>query len=205
MTSTLFPPPPLTDATNRLLVLLEQHQTCPDLAAELQQQRGLARLLDEHRQRGEEILAAWRTAVSHRWECEVAAQRAFMLAQRQLKTHYEADPARAQLLVPAQRTGSSTPGDLLVEVRRLAASLELLSPPPPFARAAIADLLATSNELELALGETTRLEAQRRALLAEQRIAINFYTQAYNRARGVVTSCIGEHELPPITDDGYNI
>lgn len=200
----LFLMPPFPDAASRLVALLERHSaTFPSLEEELSQQRALAQVLAEHRQRSEQALSAWRAAISQRWDCEVGAQRAYGAVQRQLADYYGADPAYAQLIAPAHPGGASTPADLLHEVRRLVASLELLTPRPPFADEATARLQAATQELARAIDQTARCEAERRSILTEQRIAANLYERAYDRARRHLVRYLGEQALalPPTCPD----
>jgi hypothetical protein len=187
---------PVSDAASHLVALLERHrETFPPLDEELAQQRSLRQLLCEHRTRGEQALSAWRAAISRRWECEVNAQRAYTAVQRQLGEYYLCDAAYAQLIAPAHPGSASTPTDLLHEVRRLEASLELLSPPPPFAAAASDRLRAAGVELALAIEQTLRCETERRSVLTEQRIARNLYERAYDRARRQLARFLGEHAV----------
>lgn len=197
-------PSPLPDATTQLIALLERHrERYPELADELAHQQTLSRVLTEHRQRGAEALGAWRAALSRRWECEVRAQRAYSAVQRQLAAYYGPDRAYAQLIAPGHPESASTASDLLHDVRRLCASLELLAPRPPFAAEAIAQLQAAGDDLERAVDQTSRCEAERRSVLTEQRIAVNLYERAYARARRHLAGFLGEQAvgLPPVCPD----
>lgn len=187
---------PLPDAASHLVLLLERHsEAFPQLERELRQQRALAQTVAEHLQRGERALAAWRVALSRRWECEVHAQRVYSRVQRQLGDYLGPDPLYAQLIAPAHQPSASTPSDLLHELRRLTASLELLVPRPPFADEAADQLQAAAQRLAWSIEETTRCEAERRGVLTEQRIAINLYNQAYDRARCLLARCVGDPSL----------
>jgi hypothetical protein len=187
---------PFPEATSRLVSLLERHsEHFPPLAEELAQQRALAELLAEHHRRGECALSAWRAALSLRWEREVDAQRAYSAVQRELAACYGGDPAYAQLIAPAHPGGASTPSDLLHEVRRLEASLELLAPRPPFAAAAAARLRAAASALAAAIERSARCEAERRSVVSEQRMVANLYERAYDRARRQLARCLGEQAV----------
>jgi len=204
MTTLLVLPTPTPDAVGRLVALLERHRhTSPQLEEELTRQQTLTHTLAEHRLRGDRALSAWRTALSRRWECEVSAQRAYRSVQRQLGDYYGPDTAYAQLIAPAHPSGSGTASDLLHELRRLAASLELLAPPPPFAAEALARLHATGDELAVAIEQSQRCENERRSVSIEQRMAVNLYERAYNRARHLLAGYIGEQTLalPPSCPD----
>lgn len=198
-------PTPPPDAAHRLVALLERHCAAfPVLEEDLAQQRSLAQVLAEHRLRDEQLLGAWRAAISRRWQCEVSAQRAYSAVQRQLSAYYGADAAYAQLLAPAHPSNASTPSDLLHEVRRLEASLELLTAHPPFAAEAMRLLRAAGDDLARAIDETSRYEVERRSLQIEQRMAANLYERAYGRARRQLAHYIGEQNLslPPTCPDG---
>jgi hypothetical protein len=184
----LFP-----DAASRLLAALEHHRdTHPLLDEELSRQRTLAAAMAEQRQRDEQSLSHWRAAISRRWECEVKAQRAYTSIERQLSAYYGDDAAYAQLIAPAHPASSSTASDLLHDVRRLEASLELLSPRPPFAAEAIARLRAVAEDLGTAIDLTVRCEVERRSVLTDQRIAANLYERAYDRARQLLARHLGD-------------
>ena len=200
MTTLLVLSTPTPDAVGRLVALLERHRhTSPQLEEELARQQTLTHTLAEHRLRGDRALSAWRTALSRRWECEVSAQRAYRSVQRQLGDYYGPDTVYAQLIAPAHPSGSGTASDLLHELRRLAASLELLAPCPPFAAEALARLHVTGDELAVAIEQSQRCENERRSVSIEQRMAVNLYGRAYERARRLLAGYIGEQALglPP--------
>jgi hypothetical protein len=184
---------PRSEAALHLLSLLERYrESHPALDNELAQQRVLSDTLAEHQRRDEQTLAEWQTALSRRWECEVGAQRVYSAVQRQLAAHYGSDRAYAQLIAPAHPSHASTASDLLLDVRRLGVSLELLAPQLPFGAAAVAELRAAGDALEQAIDETARREAARRSVLAEQRIAANLYERACDRARKHLADVVGE-------------
>lgn len=205
MTQRFLIAPPIPDAATMLIALLERHRaTHPILEEELERHRSLCGVLAEHQERGEHALCAWRAAISRRWACEVSAQRAYSAVQRQLAAYYGPDRAYAQLIAPGHPESASTASDLLHDVRRLRASLELLAPHPPFADEAIARLRESGDELADALEETARCEAARRSVLTEQRIVVNLYERAYERARRHLATFLGEQAigLPPLSLDG---
>lgn len=192
----ILAPDPFSEAASRLVALLERYrETYPTLDEELARQRSLTDTMAEHHRRGEQTRSAWQAALSNRWEREVAAQRAYSAVQRQLVTYYGPDPAYAQLIAPARPASACTASDLLYDLRRLGASLELLAPQPPFATAAITRLRTAADELALAIDATARCEAERRAVLSEQRIAANLYERAYDRAQRHLADLLGEETL----------
>lgn len=189
----VFSPPLSTDTINGLVALLERHcDTYPALSEELRRHRTLSRILAQHEDLAARALSAWRAAISERWEREVQAQRVYRLAQQQLGAYYGADPAYTQLIAPAHPGGAITPGELLHELRRIEASLELLLPRPPFAAALLAELQAAREALARAMERTEACEAERRNVLAEQRIAVNLYERAYDRSRRLIVRYLGE-------------
>jgi hypothetical protein len=189
-------PASIPDAATHLVAMLERYRdACPLLNEELAHQRALAIAMAEQRKRGEQALSDWRAALSRRWECEVSAQRAYCDIQRQLGAYYGSDSAYAQLIAPSHPASGTTASDLLHEVRRLEASLELLAPRPPFAGQAIARLSAVAAELAAAIDQTARCEIERRSILTDQRIAANLYERAYDRARQLLARHLGEHAL----------
>jgi hypothetical protein len=186
----------LPDAAARLLAMLERYRDAyPPLEEELAHQQALAVAMAEQQQRGAQALTDWRAALSHRWECEVNAQRTYSQVERQLGSYFGSDAAYSQLIAPGHPSSGSTATDLLHEVRRLEASLELLSPHPPFAVAAIERLRAVATDLAAAIDLTTRYEVERRSVLTDQRIAANLYERAYDRARQMLARHLGDQAL----------
>ncbi len=194
----------ISDAANQLVATLERYRdTYPILDEELARQRALAVAMAEQHERGEQALNEWRAALSRRWECEVNAQRAYCEVERQFGTYYSSDSAYAQLIAPSHPTSGSTASDLLHQVRRLEASLELIQPRPPFAAEAITKLRAVAADLADAIEQTARCEVERRSVLTDQRIAANLYERAYERARQLLAHHLGEQApaLPSICLD----
>ena len=200
MTTLLVMPTPTPEAVGQLAALLERHRhSSPQMEEELTRQQTLTHTLVEHRLRGDRALSAWRAALSRRWECEVSAQRAYRSVQRQLGDYYGPDTAYAQLLAPAHHVGGGTASDLLHDLRRLEASIQLLAPSPAFAAKALARLRLAGDELAVAIEQSLRCENERRSMITEQRIAANLYERAYDRARRLLAGYIGEQALalPP--------
>jgi hypothetical protein len=201
MTALLMLQAPSPEAVGRLVALLERYRhTSPLLAEELTRQQTLTHTLAEHRIHGERTLSAWRTALSRRWACEVDAQRALRKVQRQLTDLLGADDAHAALFGSAPGDAQSTPTNLLAELRRLEAAIDLLTPRPPFAESARTRLRLASDELASAIEESQRCENERRSVLSEQRVAMSLYERAYERARRLLSSEIGDQALalPPV-------
>jgi hypothetical protein len=178
----------LQDATFRLISLLERHSDqLPLLDEELTRHRSIAHAMVEQTRRAEISLNAWRVALAHRWDCEIAAQRAYSVLLRQLGLYYGGDPAYILLIAPPNPGAAITPAELLRDMRRLEASLELLSPRPPFADEAGERLRRSADDLALAIEQTDRCEAERRSILAEQRLASQLLQRAYERTHSLLT------------------
>lgn len=184
---------PLSEASSQLLLLLERHcNAFPPLREELASHRALTHTLAKQQLRSAQALRAWRAAIARRWVCEIAAQRLYDQAQHQFHHHYRDDPAYAQLIAPGHSGAASTAVDLLHELRRIAAALELLTPRPPFAAELLADLHASATDLEAAIDHTRRCEAERRSLLSEERVAAKLFAQACERSRRLLSQYLGD-------------
>jgi hypothetical protein len=186
----------LQDATFRLIALLERHSDkLPLLDEELERHRSIAHAMAGQTRRAEIALSAWRVALARRWDCEIAAQRAYSVALRQLSLYYGGDPAYTLLIAPPCPGAAITPAELLRDVRRLDASLELLAPRPPFADEVGRRLRASADELAAAIDQTERCEAERRSLLAEQRLASQMLQRAYERTHSLLTRHLSPTDL----------
>jgi hypothetical protein len=178
----------LQDATFRLINLLERYsEQIPLLDEELDRHHRIAHAMVEQTQRAELSLNAWRVALAHRWDCEIAAQRAYNGMLRQLGLYYGGDPAYIMLIALPNSDAVITPTELLRNMRRLEASLELLTPRPPFADEVGERLHRSADELALAIEQTDRCETERRSILAEQRLASQLLQRAYERTHSLLT------------------
>lgn len=186
----------LLEGASQLIALLERHRrTLPFADEELARHQALRHALDDQHRRGEHALSCWREALSRRWECEVSAQRVYSAALRQLSDYYGDDPAYARLVAPAHPNHPITPTDLLADMRRLEASIALLSPRPAFAENCLERLRATADELAAAIDWTGRCEAERRSIMLEQRIAANLYQRACDKTRRLLSN-----HLPDVSE-----
>ncbi len=187
---------PVAEANRRLVTLLERHcADFPCLCEELDRHRRLSDALAEQRERSAEALVAWRSALARRWRCEVAAQRIYADAQRQLRRYYQNSPSHARVVGPAHPDRPCTAGALLQEVLRLAATLEVLAPLPPFAADLRADLRAAAADLAAAIEQTERCEVERRRLRTAERIATQMVLQASERSHRLLSQYVGEQSL----------
>jgi hypothetical protein len=186
----------LQDATFRLIDLLERHSDqLPLLDEELERHRNIAHAMAGQTHQAEIALSAWRVALARRWDCEIAAQRTYSVVLRQLSLYYGGDPAYTLLIAPPRPGAAITPAELLRHVRRLDASLDLLTPRPPFADEAGRQLRVSADELAVAIDQTERREGERRSLLAEQRLASQLLQRAYERTHSLLTRYLNAADL----------
>lgn len=179
--------PTLSDTTKPLADLLEPYRgRHPQIDEELKRHSTLCAAAADRRERAHEALLAWQDALARRWACEVAAQRAYLAVLRQLGTFGGAHAPYGPLLASVHLGEASTPRALLAEVRRLAATLALLDPRPPFGCEAQAQLGAAGDQLEAAIAQTDSCEAERRSLLSEQRVVGALLERAHERARRLI-------------------
>ncbi len=187
---------PVVEATRSLVTLLERHcADFPQLREELECHRRLNDTLVEQRARSAQALMAWRAALAHRWRCEVAAQRIYADAQRQLRRYYHDRPSHALVVAPAHPDHARSADALLQEVLRLAATLEVLAPAPPCAADLRADLRAAADDLAAAIEETERCEIERRRLLTAERIAAQMALRASERSRRLLSQYVGNEDF----------
>jgi hypothetical protein len=183
----------LPEGAGQLIALLELHRhSLPFADAELARHRALHHAIDAHQERGAVALNAWREALSRRWECEVHSQRVYSATMRQLHAYYGADTSYAQLVAPGHPNSPMTPADLLVDMRRLAASIALLSPQPPFAEEHLHKLHTAAIDLAATIEWTDRCETERRNIQLEQRLTVSLYQRACDKTRRLISSHVSE-------------
>lgn len=183
----------LPEGASQLIALLELHRhTLPFADAELARHRALHQTIGAHQERGAIALNAWREALSRRWECEVSSQRVYSATMRQLHAYYGADTSYAQLVAPGHPNSPVTPSDLLADMRRLEASIALLSPQPPFAEACLSQLHTAATDLAAAIEWTDRCETERRNIQLEQRLAVSLYQRACDKTRRLISTHVPE-------------
>lgn len=179
--------------SRRLIALLERHHVChPSVAVELASHRDLYHQLEEQRRNSEQALAEWRSALARRWECEVAGQRLYLAIQRQLRDFFGPDAPYLQLIIPPQNNGACTATDLLIDLRRIEASLVMLRPQPSFTAEWLEQLAGACADLDAAIAWTARCETQRRNALLSQRLTYNAYHRARARTQRLLTDSLGE-------------
>ncbi len=178
--------------SNRMVALLERYRTdLPCVDKELALHQSLRHELETHQRDGEHALAEWRQALARRWECEIAGQRFYMHMQRQLCDYFGADSPHLKIMLPDNSQSARTATELLSDLRRLQASLEILQPQPPFVCLQLPALTQTCTDLEEALNWTQRCEARRRTAMLEQRLALNVYYHARAQTQRLLDEHIG--------------
>jgi len=189
MTQTIDMTTALLEGSTQLIALLERHRTSlPFAEEELARHRALRLAIDDQHRRSAHALSDWREALSRRWECEVSAQRLYTATMRQMSEYYSDDPAYARLVAPAHPDSGVTPRELLSDLRRLEASIALLSPRPVFADECLRRLRASGDELASAIDWTGRCESERRSIMLEQRIATNLYQRTCEQTRRLLSA-----------------
>lgn len=180
------------EGAHNLIQLLERHRTTlPFADEEIAYYTDLRNSLDAQRQRSEETLSAWRSALSRRWACEVAGQRVLIHVQRKIVALYGDDTASIRVLAPSRAASPMTPSDLLNDLRRLEASIALLMPRPPFADESLGQLADAAERLAASIDETASCEAERRTALLDQRLALSLYERACGRTRQLLAEVLG--------------
>ncbi|MCS6881339.1 MAG: hypothetical protein RMK84_10210 [Oscillochloridaceae bacterium] len=184
---------PVVEAARGLVVLLERHSAAfPQLGEELERHRRLSDTLAEQRARCAQALTAWRAALARRWQCEVAAQRIYADARRKLRRYYHDSPAHARVLAPTHADHAYTASALLQEVLRLAATLEVVAPLPPFAAELRAELRAAADDLAAAIEQTADWEVELRRQHTAERMAVQMALQASERSRRLLSQYVGD-------------
>lgn len=176
--------------SSQLLEILEQHRTTlPNGDEILARHRALHRELELHQHLSEQTLAAWRTALTGRWELEIAGQRLYTRIQRQLLEQFGSDSPELQAIAPVRRSQGITPVDLLADLRRTLASLRLLSSAHTILSEDIAELEAVCADLTDAIALTHDLQQKRRNAMIDQRLAQDIY----QRVRHETQLCLSKH------------
>lgn len=173
-----LPPNTASQMTDHNIHHYREHD--PFLAEELQRQQDLTEAMADRRRLVDEARMAWQAALSRRWSCEIAAQRAYKGVQRQLNP-CDDDLLAGSLSAPAGPEAADTPRALLEEVRRLELTVALLAPQPHFADEAVTRLRRAGDELEAAILDTDRCEAERRSVAGEQRVVARLIERSHER------------------------
>ncbi|NTV62410.1 MAG: hypothetical protein HGA65_02590 [Oscillochloris sp.] len=177
------------DTATQLLTMLElRRNEFPFADEELARHHALRNALDEQNERSTQTLAAWRQAISQRWEAEINGQRTYIAIQREIEAYFSDDATYLQLVAPSQPATALTANNLLADMRRLEASLALLRPRPPFAERSLALMREAGDRLSTTISWTDHCEAERRRVLIEQRMAANLYERVCQKTRQLMAA-----------------
>ena len=139
--------------------------------------------------RSDDAVEAWRAALARRWECEVAGRRLYKQGVRQLAEHYGREAPEVQLLSRGGAEVDSSPAELLHDLRRLQAALELAQAALPGAAEYLDEAGRACAALEAAIADTADCEEQRRTAALDRRMA----QEAYRRARAMTRRALIDH------------
>ena len=189
--TTLLAPIDALEESQRLIATLEQlRNEIPFAEDMLAIHRPTHSELEQTHIRTEQAVAAWRTALAQRWECEVAGRRLYKRILRRLSAHYGGDHApEIQLLSRGGAEANSSPAELLADLRRLQAALSVGNAAQLFAGEPGDELEQVCAALEDAIAAANTYETQRRNAVLDNRLA----NEAYRRARTETRRRLVEH------------
>lgn len=194
MTTLLAPADALAES-RRLMQVLEQHRGELPFADEfLAAHRPTHQQLEESRARADHAVAAWRAALAHRWDCEVAGRRLYKQIYQQMIAVYGSTDAPEVLLI--SRGGAeaeSSPEELLSDLRRLEVALALNRAHLPFAAARLEHLSHICEALAEAVHAANLREAERRASVLTLRMVQELYRRRRDATRQALLNHYGEH------------
>jgi hypothetical protein len=137
----------------------------------------------------DDAVASWRAALARRWECEVVGRRLYKQGVRQLAEHYGREAPEVQLLSRGGAEVDSSPAELLRDLRRLQAALELARVALPSAVDRLDEVARECVALEAAITDAATREEQRRTAALDRRMA----QEAYRRARAMTRRALLDH------------
>src|SRR6266516_3848480 len=193
MTALLAPGDALAESQRLIAALERRRSELPFADDVLAIHRPTHQNLERSSSSSDDAVEAWRAALARRWECEVAGRRLYKQIFRQLAEHLGRDDApEIQLLSRGEAEVNSSPAELLHDLHRLQAALELVGASLPFA-----EVERTCAGLEAAIAEANSSEEQRRASALERRMA----QEAYRRARATTQRALIEHYGSNLTNE----
>jgi hypothetical protein len=199
MTQMISPHSAILKESTQLITILETHAAAsPHLQQALTRHRTLHRDLVRHQHQSEHSLAAWRAALTQRWQSEVQGQRIFNQILQQLRSHYGTDAIQLQAIAPTSEVCTGTAEDLLNNMRRMYAALLLMQSSLPFGSDALQQLEHACNELDEALSATQRLETERRHHALERRMMQETCQRAIAETTHMLNDYLG---IPVATND----
>jgi hypothetical protein len=140
--------------------------------------------------KSDDAVEIWRVALAQRWECEINGRRLYKQTVRQLAEQYGgADAPEVQLLSRGGAEANSSPAELLHDLRRLQAALEMGLASLPFAARRLAEVDQACSALDAAIAAAQASEAQRRTAALDRRMA----QEAYRRARAETERTLREY------------
>jgi hypothetical protein len=189
MTALLAPADALAESQRLIAALERQRGELPFADDILAMHRPTHADLERSSELSDGAVEAWRAALAQRWDCEVAGRRLYKQVVRQLAEHYGDAAPEVQLLSRGEAEANSTPTELLHDLRRLQAALDLGAAALPFAAERLAEVERACTILEAAIAAAAASEAQRRAAALDRRMA----QEAYRRARAATRRALLEH------------
>lgn len=193
MTSLLAPADALAES-QRLVAALEQLRTELPLAESiLEIHRPMHCELEASRVRSEQAVEGWRAALAQRWDSEVAGWRLYKAVLREFITYYgSADAPEVRLLSLGVDGDNCSPADLLADLRRLQAALQMAERKLPFASRRLPEVVAVADGLEWAIEESLLWESRRRKAVLDRRVAQDAYRRMRNETRRTLAEHLGD-------------
>ncbi len=188
--SALLTPSDALAESQRLIVALERRRSELPFAEDvLAIHRPTHEDLARCSAQSDDAVEAWRAALARRWECEVAGRRLYKQGVRQLIEHYGRGAPEVQLLSRGGAEVDSSPSELLHDLRRLQAALELARGALPSAAERLEEAGQIYVALETAISDASSREEQRRTAALDRRMA----QEAYRRARTTTRRVLIDH------------
>ena len=178
--TTLLAPDDVLSESQRLLAALSHLDTELPFAREmLAAHRPVHIEIQRTHERSEQSVSLWRGALARRWECEVSGRRLYKRVLRKMIQFYGSESApEVQLLSRSGAEANSSPAELLADLRRLHAALDVGS--APFYDSALQDQIQHEcAALQQAIADTSTHENERRNAVPDHRLA----REAYRRTR----------------------
>jgi hypothetical protein len=197
MTALLAPGDALAESQRLIAALERQRSQLPFADDILAMHRPTHANLERSSELSDGAVEAWRAALARRWDCEVAGRRLYKQVVRQLAEHYGDAAPEVQLLSRGDAEANSTPAELLHDLRRLQAALDLGVTALPFATERLAEVDRVCVALEVAIDTANLCESQRRTAALDRRMA----QEAYRRARAATRRALLDHYGDQIDDE----
>jgi hypothetical protein len=177
----------LDDSAHLMHILASHTGNWPFARQALARHQALHHELEVHQMKSEYALAEWRSALTHRWQCEIDGQRIYNTILQQTREHYGAESPEFQTIAPdTNHAGAAT--DLLNDMRHMHAALQLLEA-APLEQSMLTDLEHACQYLHDALTATRHHETRRRTTTLERQVIHS----ACERAIAETTSMLEAH------------